>query len=530
MAETYDADVVVIGSGAIGANAAYELARLGKSVIILEAGSRIPRWKILENFRNSPRKNNFNDPFPDARWAGTSMDHSYLENTGSFDYRPGMVKVVGGTTWHWVSACWRFLPNDMKMASVYGRGRDWPISYDDLEPWYCRAEEALGVVGDNESDQSGAGGDKPFPPRSKPYPLQPEGTMYFTQRTRKRLEAAGFNFVHEPNARVTAPYDGRPQCCGNNNCMPVCPIGAMYSGIFHVDHAVNAGAKLLTESTAYKLEKGEGNKIVAVHYRKPDGSDHRITARYFIVAAHAFETPKLLLMSDVANSSDQVGRNLMDHTGMGMFYLADEPLWPGRGAQQQGGFANFRDGPHRMHHSAFRHQSSTWVPNYSVAENLISQGIFGKELDRRIRHDAARWVEVVTYLEELPNPANTVRPHATRRDGLGLPTLTVNYNVSNYIHDAAPHVLSDYDKMVQTMGGTYIRRDNGLQNRDHVMGSVIMGENPKDSVVNSDCRTFDHHNLFLATTGVIPAAATVNPTLTGVALAIRAANIIAREI
>ena len=104
MAE-YDADVIVVGSGALGANAAYELARQGKSVIILEAGLRIPRWKIIENYRNSSKKQNYNAPYPNEPWAHTSYDEEYIDNTGSFDFRPGMLKVVGGTTWHWASAC-----------------------------------------------------------------------------------------------------------------------------------------------------------------------------------------------------------------------------------------------------------------------------------------------------------------------------------------------------------------------------------------------------------------------------------------
>ncbi|WP_434126652.1 GMC family oxidoreductase N-terminal domain-containing protein [Klebsiella quasipneumoniae] len=102
------------------------------------------------------------------------------------------------------------------------------------------------------------------------------------------------------------------------------------------------------------MEAGKGGKgkIVALHYRKPDGSDTRLTAKIFIIAAHGLETPKLLLMSDVANSSDQVGRNLMDHTGLSLTFLADEPLWTGRGSVQHGSIVNRRDEPSRSKHSA----------------------------------------------------------------------------------------------------------------------------------------------------------------------------------
>ena len=529
METQFDADVIVVGSGALGANAAYELARQGKSVIILEAGVRIPRWKVVENYRNSSKKQNYNAPYPNEAWAHTSYDADYIDNTGPFDFRPGMLKIVGGTTWHWAAAAWRYIPNDMKLRSVYGVGRDWPIDYDDLEPWYGRAEDALGVAGTGDDDQSGQGG-APFPPRSTPYPLPPEGKTYLFQRLQSRLRELGYNFIHEPNARTTAPYDGRPACAGNNNCMPVCPIGAMYSGDVHVAHAEAAGAELRTDATAYRLEKGEAGRIAAVHYRTSKGEDVRLTARYFVVACHGLETPKLLLISDVANSSDQVGRNLMDHSGMGLQFLADEPVWMGRGQIQQGGIFNWRDGPFRARHAAIKHAPSNYVPNAAVAQRLLKDGVLGSELEERIHDEASRWVDISTVFEMLPHPTNRVQPNYERQDALGIPMLRVHYEVDDYVQAARPVAMNDFRNFVRGMGGEVIDDDTGWQNRDHLMGSVIMGADPADSVVDGDCRTYDHPNLFLATTGVIPASGVINPTLSGVALSIRLADTIAREV
>lgn len=529
MAQDYDADIIVIGSGALGANAAYELSKAGKSVILLEAGDRIPRWKIIENFRNSSQQGNNNVPYPNQPWAHTTYEKDYIDNTGNFPFRPGLLKIVGGTTWHWAAATWRYLPNDMKIRSLYGVGRDWPITYDDLEPYYVRAEIAVGACGSDEEDQSGQAG-QPYPPRSTPYPLPPEAKMYAFQRLQTRLSPMGYNFIHEPNGRVPRPYDGRPSCSGNNNCMPVCPIGAMYSGDMHVAHAEKAGTKLITRATAYKLEKGAGNKISAVHYRSPEGKDTRLTARYFIVAAHGLETPKLLLMSEVANSSDMVGRNLMDHTGIGLMFLADEPIWPGRGPVQQGGIFNWRDGAFRKRHAPIKHSISTGVPNTFITSRLIERGVFGSELDRRIRDEVSRFVSVSTTFEQLPSPANRITPNPDKKDALNLPMLRVHYDVSPYIKGALPLALNDFENFVSGMNGEVINNNTGWQNRDHIMGSVIMGENPKDSVVDKNCRSFDHDNLFLATTGVIPAAGVVNPTLTGIALAIRIADTIKSEV
>lgn len=529
MAQEFDYDVVIVGSGALGANAAKVLAERGHSVAILEAGERIPRWKIVENFRNSSRKGNLNSPYPNTPWARHSFDDDYIENIGEFDFRPGMLKLVGGTTWHWSAACWRYIPNDMQLYSLYGVGRDWPMSYEELEPYYVKAEYALGVCGNMTEDQSGHAGD-PYPARSKPYPMLPEGDTYLLQRLKARLAPEGYHFIHEPVAKATQAYDNRPACAGNNNCMPVCPIGAMYSGITHADHAVNAGATLLTDATAYRLNRGAGDRIVSVDYRSSKGMDKTLRAKYFIIAAHGLETPKLLLISDVANSSDQVGRNLMDHTGMGLQFLADEPLWSGRGAVQQGGIMNWRDGEFRKEHAAIKHSISNTVPNLTIADMLIDQGYLGVELDEKIRDYASRWVDISTVFEILPVPENRVTPSTTRKDGLGIPMLTVNYNIDNYVKAGKRRGMEDYQNFVKAMGGEVIVDDTGWQNRDHIMGTVLMGASAKNSVVNHECRTWDHPNLFLATTGVIPASGVVNPTLTGVALSIRLAEIIDREI
>jgi glucose dehydrogenase len=532
MSTEYDADVVVVGSGALGSLAAYSLASAGKSVIILEAGPRVPRWKIVESYRNSPNKLDYNAPYPDQPWAPKSFSgpyaDEYLQNIGPFTFKPGMLRLVGGTTWHWAAAAWRYIPNDFRLKTLYGVGRDWPIGYDDLEPWYQRAEEALGVSGSNTDDQSGQGGPA-FPHRSKRYPMPMRPWSHFTNRLAETFTGAGFHFIDEPNATASQSYDGRPPCCGNNNCMPVCPIGAMYSGVVHAYKAERAGARLMENAVAYKLETGAARKIRAVHYKSPDGSSTRLTAKYFIVAAHGIETPKLLLMSEVANSSDQVGRNLMDHTGIALDIFAKEALWPGQGPVQQGGVFDLRDGAHRRLHSAIKHSPRTGVANELVSVPLLKQGVIGSELERRIREDAARFVEISTTFEVLPHPEHRVTL-SSKKDALGLPKPQIYYDVDDYFRAGVAVAKEDYKRFIKLFDARVITADSGLQNRDHIMGSTIMGADPRDSVVNGECRTHDHPNLFLATTGVVPASGVINPTLTGAALSLRAANIIGGEI
>ncbi|SQK74901.1 GMC oxidoreductase [Tatumella ptyseos] len=136
------------------------------------------------------------------------------------------------------------------------------------------------------------------------------------------VATAGYENTPVPQGRNSRPYDGRPQCCGNNNCMPICPIGAMFNGIHTIVKAEKAGAKILPNAVVYRFETDEHNNITALHYYDPDKNSHRVTARTFVLAGNGIETPKLLLLAandrnpnGIANSSDMVGRNMMDHPG-----------------------------------------------------------------------------------------------------------------------------------------------------------------------------------------------------------------------
>jgi len=534
LAQDYDADVIVVGSGAVGSNTAYELAKQGKSVIILEAGPQVPRWKIVENFRNSGRHYDHNDPYPNNPWAPTSYQPGYLQNTGSFNMMPGMLKLVGGTTWHWGGATWRYIPNDFKLNSLYGKGRDWPIGYDDLEPYYTRAEYNLGIAGSDTQDQSGTHPGEAYPPRSKPYPVDDEPLAANAQQLQDTLVPHGYSMCTEPTVRIHKPWDGRPACQGNNNCDQVCPIGTLYNGSIHADRAVRAGAKLIPEAVVHKIETGEGKKITAVRYLTPEGKEHRLTAKYFVLAAHSFETAKLLLMNEVANSSDMVGRNMMDHIGISMGMLCGEPQWAGRGPVQQATIMNWRDGAFRSEHSANKTAMANNNPQIDLARAAIEDGLMGKALDERILDQSRRFMYIYSFFEMLPDPANHLKPNPAWKDSIGLPGIKIHFDVDDYVKAGAVKAREMYHDIAQKMNpgkdGGEILYINSWENHDHLMGPLIMGHDAKDSVVNYECRSFDHDNLFIASVGVIPAAGVVNPTLTAVALGIRSADIIAKEV
>jgi len=250
-----------------------------------------------------------------------------------------------------------------------------------------------------------------------------------------------------------------------------------------------------------------------------------------LVAAHALETPRLMLLSDVGNSSGMVGRNLMDHNAFSLAMIADEPMWSGRGPVQQGDVLKWRDGDFRSRHGCIRHEVGNFVGNVQITERLISQGIIGPELDAKIRHMAARWVFMDSNIEMLPEPTNRMSLSATKRDFYGLPLMDIHYDVNDYARAAGAVIKEDYANFLRLLGGEIFDQNLTIwENRDHPMGTVIMGSDPRDSVVTHEGRSHDHDNLFIATTGLMPAASVVNPTLTGCALSLRSAAIMLKEI
>ena len=533
MANNSSADVVVVGSGVAGGLVAHQLASAGASVIVLEAGPRLARSQILSNFRNSPAKSDYVSPYPSMPYAPHpqySPANQYLIQKGPKPYNVQYLRLVGGTTWHWGAAAWRLLPSDFKLKTTYGVGRDWPFPYETLEPWYDAAEAELGVSGPALSINLGS-------PRTKQYPMAQLPLSYMDARFSDVLNANGFNVVPEPMARNSRPYDARPTCCGSNNCMPICPIAAMYSGIVHADKAEAAGAKLIDRAVVYRIEADNSGRIAAVHYKDPSGATTRVAGKQFVLAANGIETPKLMLMSTsnkfpngIGNRSGQVGRNLMDHLGTAVLFTANEPLWPGRGPMEMTSIVNFRDGAFRSEYAAKKLQLWNGQVTMGNTAILIDEGVIGPELDQQIRERSARRLMVNSFHEQLPHPENRIVPSADHKDALGIPQPEVSYSIDDYVTNSAVHTRALYSQIAALFGGTKVTFIDSLGPNSHIMGTTIMGSNPNDSVVGADCRTHDHANLFLATSGVMPSAGSVNCTLTIAALALRVADTLKHEI
>lgn len=522
MADIAGADFVVIGSGIIGSLCARKLALTGASVLILEAGPRVTRGQLVGRFRNSTRRSDWMSPYPSVPWAPHPIyqprDNGYLVQAGPYPYAAEYVRQVGGTSWHWAAQAWRNVPNDFRMRSLYGVGVDWPVTYDELEPYYQEAEEIMGVSG---AANTGS-------PRKKPFPMEPVAEPYAMRRIRERL-AGTYQVVTNTTARNSRTYDGRPACCGNNSCQPICPIDAQYNGGIAAASAEAAGAKLRPDSNVYRLEHDDKGRIVAAHFYDRDKSSRRVTGKTFIIAANGIESPRLLLLSatakfpnGMANTSDMVGRNLMDHPSTSLTFDADEDMWLGRGPQSPSSINTMRDGPFRSTHAPYRLDFTNTSRVDGTTRSLIAEGVYGLEFARRLRYSAARELNVKNVLEVLPHADNRITL-AAEKDSMGIPKPQAHYAIDEYTRKGHERSKEDFARIAKLLGGTNLRfsKEGVWANNQHICGTLSMGNDPRTSVCDRWARAHDHENLLFASTGVIPTAGTCNSTENGLALALR---------
>ncbi len=563
MKEEYD--VIVVGAGVAGALLAWKLSLRGARVLILEAGDHGPEddtgdalLSRLEKVRQwaiaAPK-------IPSSPYTGTRADEKaprpvvigirdnyYDQSDSPQTYKSNYERLVGGSTWHWLGNVPRLLPNDFLMRTRYGVSVDWPISYDTLEPYYVEAELAIGVAGDHALWDGVHGAY-----RSHPFPMQKVWECYGDSVIQsglagKTIRGIPLQVLPTPQARNSEPFDNRPPCAGNSICVPICPIHAKYDATVHVHKAIKrqtndpvskVEAELQARSVVTRLETGTENRVTKVHYLKWSADENQAdqmrtaTARIVVLATHAIETAKLLLISRIANRSGQVGRNLMDHLqGYGGAILP-EPVFPFRGPPTTSGIDAFRDGHFRCDEAAFRMSMGNdgWgrqeTPYETVSKLVRERGIFGKDLKRAIADRITRMFRISYSTEQLPDPNNRVTlSHLT--DKTGLPRPKIVYQVGAYnrrgFRTGRLTVQEIFDFLRAEEIDIRYPNDVEYSGAGHIMGTCRMGSHPELSVVDAECRAHDHANLYLVTSGVFPTGGTANPTLTVAALAMRAAD------
>jgi choline dehydrogenase-like flavoprotein len=530
-------DVCIIGAGVAGALVAHSLARRGYDVVVLEAGPRFEFDSRRERMEQALRPE-FNRL---KVWdmGGQRDRHS---SSGDVDYalNKKRVKGVGGTTLHWLGTTPRLHEEDFEMHSRYGVASDWPISYEDLRPYYAAAESELGVAG---------APDNPFaPPREADYPMEafpPSRSDSLYAEACEELDIA----VHSvPQARNSGPYDGRSQCLGYSTCVPVCPSGAKYSGDVHIEKAEAEGATVIDRVPVQSLDHGpDGDRVRSVVYVTPSGDEYRQEARLFVVACGGVETPRLLLLS----RSDEYPDGLANTSGLVGAYFTEHPIVEATAEVTETTNRN----PVGFYTSAsqefYRQDDQPPGSIYLQFENIdpespLDAGIEGGDTDPRqnkldpfqgdewgdalqdsmARDPEKNRVAIDAICEMLPRKSNRVTLDPTKTDEHGNPVPDVSFGLSEFEHTTLRRALDIQTAILETMGATNIQHDDASDPvyASHHMGTTRMGTDPQESVVTPNLRTHDLDNLFIASSSVFVTSGAVNPTLTIAALSLRLAD------
>ena len=516
MSKTFSKDdnsvVVIIGSGAGGGTLADELTRQGVDVVILEAG----KHHTQEDFENDEWA-----MFAKISWLDKRISAGGWHHTETYPNLPAwIVKGVGGSTMHWSGLALRFMAHEFKTRSTYGHVPganvlDWPISYDELAPYYEIAERKMGVAGTKAS------GLPPMPPNNH-YRVIEHGARKI-----------GYKDIVRPVASNTRPHDGRPACQQIGYCMQGCKIGAKWSTLYsEIPRAMKTGhAELRPQSMVLRIEHDKSGKATGVLYADKDGNQHLQKARVVCVAGNSIESPRLLLNSasslfpnGLANSSGQVGRNYMNHTTAAALTINPGPVYMYRGFDIAAVVSDeVPNNPDRGFLGGYHLEGLALHLPFAAA--FMKPGGWGREVSSALEkfdHMSCVWV----CGEDLAQEENSITLHPTERDQHGLPIPIVTK--TDHTNDAAMrrHGLAQWRKLSEAVGATRVI-DMPPYPASHNMGTNRMSEKARDGVVNKWGQAHDVKNLFVSDGSQFTSSGAANPTLTIVALAIRQAEYIA---
>jgi len=500
--------VVIVGAGACGSLVAKELAARGFSVVVLEAGRRFDPATDLANTEAN---------------AGKIMWTEPRVYTGKDGVVPKAGVGVGGGTLVWLGVAPRFHPNDFRTYSTEGVGADWPIGYDDLREHYTKVEHDFGVAGECG----------PFAPEQYQLPMPPHRMNWHAQVLARGARKLGAQPFAPPIAINSVSYDGRPACVYCGWCGSGCPTGAKAtaSGTY-LAAAQRHGARILSEAFAHRVNyDAASGRVTGVDYLDANRHEYRVQAKLVVLAGHALETPRLLLLSandtfpnGLANSSGLVGKNFMSHPTWQVFGTFDEPINAYQGMQMGHVMVQDYYQPDSRNGYARGFVLISYMMTPVTFGNLsgLSYGADYKELLQEYAHTAAWWA----HAEGLPDERNTITLDPDQKDARGLPVARVTYEWGENDVKLAAAARDKAAAMMAASGARKVRL--GLNYGAHAMGSCRMGHNARTSVVNEFGQAHDIKNLFVCDTSVFVTGAGVNPTLTAMAIASRAVEHIAQ--
>lgn len=540
-------DAIVVGGGAGGGAAALVLAEAGRSVLIIEAGGAPPVAELSGDHLRNPRVNFGLDRLTDLRgggWPRTLDLNGMTAQVEPGDHRWGAnAHTLGGGTRVYGAQAWRFAPDDFRMASRYGIPdgsalADWPIGYDDLEPFYSEAEWRFGVSG-------AAGGDPWAGPRSRDFPMPPIAGNRPAARLAAGAERLGWSTVPVPLLINSQDYAGRAACRRCPQCVGfACPVEA--KGGTHntaIPAAVATGnCSVLLGTTVKRLITDPAGRVVAVALVGDHPTDGvwrvQVAAEEFLLGAGAIETARLLLNSahdrepqGLGNDHDQVGRRLQGHPYGGALGLFDDEITDLVGPGPAIASCDFRHGNEGIIGGGMIAEEFVPTPA-STYDYLVGAGVippYGRATADGMRHWLRRMLRVVGPYQEITTADSRIRLDPTVTDRYGNPVARLSGMLHpedvrgrDFLTERAAEWLtaSGATRVIAPRGG----RPTGPSGGQHQAGTCRMGDDPARSVTDPVGRVWGHDNVRIVDGSTHVTNGGVNPVLTILANSLRIAH------
>lgn len=535
------ADVVIVGLGAAGGIASYVLTKAGINVVAIEAGPRLSVKEFvphLDEIANSVRN-----------WMGEPKYNkeipTWRPNANAPTQPPPvpavrMMNAVGGTSIHYGTQSWRFRADDFKARSTtiakYGESAlpkgsttvDWPIGYDDLEPYYDQVEYLIGV--------SGKGGSNPFEsPRKRDYPLPPLRSMGYGELAADAMTKLGYHPFPQPAAIISEDYKGRPACtycgfCGNFGCWNNAKSSTLVSAIAEAEKT--GRLEIRTNSRVMKILSNDKGQVTGVQYLDDKGQEQEQPAGLVILSSYIYENVRMLLLSTssaypkgLANNNGQVGKNYMSHA-----YVGTYGFFPGKKLNLYSGTTGQATAMDDLNGDNFDHTGLGFIRGAVIFASNGNLPIgnsrtvppnvpgWGAKYKQWIHENADTVGQVFAQVEPQPYEMNFLDLDPTVKDPLGVPVVRVTYDLGDNEKKAGTYIYTKLEAIAKSMGATEtwpsFPPDLPLPINSHAYGGTRMGEDPATSVVDKHGLAHEAPNLAVLGGSSFPGSSGYNPTET----------------
>jgi choline dehydrogenase-like flavoprotein len=501
-------DAVIVGAGVAGAILAARLSAEHKKIVILEQG---PNWQLGDLLSSQIWSRRL-------KWGGAPVELKGAHPAGhSFNMGWGS----GGSAIHHFAQWPRLHVEDFRMKTLFGRGVDWPIAYEDLRPYYDRVQEQVGISGDHVRE--------PWRPPGEPYPLPPLKSFKQAEVLANGFQNIGLRTGPTPLAILSQNYKGRAACLNDGWCDAGCPIGALAQPLLSdLPTSLANGAELRTQAAATRvLLSGDGRRAIGVEYIDHSGTPKRQHADVVILANNCVQGVRLLLNSatshhphGVGNSSDAVGRYMLTHFSAGLAGMFDIDMQNHLGTT---GSALIGQDAYARPEGSY-----SWfiAPAHKLSDVLgianVDEVLFGSALHDFVRRAAKGLGSITAVGEQAPRAENRLILSGTK-DAYGLPIARWDNALDTREQTLFATMRAEGLRALKAAGAGQLWASERWVYQ-HIAGGLRMGAGPADSVCDSYGRCHDMPNLILAGAGLFPTQGAVNPTFTVHALTQRTAD------